>query len=315
MELWKSLPYLQYLKYEYNAKINKPKIKLKPARFSKKGRQQVKASYKAYTKNIESVSMNWEQQNINEYLLREHYIDKVELKNVKVFKQLNIDFTTSNDTNGAPWMMLLGENGTGKSTVLKSIALNLSDGDYLQNLIREDLFEPDRFIRHKTKKATIKVWLTGMTKPRILEIRKELISFTSPSGDKTKIILPLDPVNSVTKNWDAQTFLLGYGATRLLPRGGSTNIKLVEKKYIKFDNLFNPFVPLTDAEDWLLGLDRIPFRRAAIVLKDLLNMSRGEDLISKQGEVLAKINGTQVPFHELSDGYQSVVALTIDILQ
>ena len=109
--------------------------------------------------------------------------------------------------------------------------------------------------------------------------------------------------------------MLAYGATRLLPRGSSHEAKHIESKFSRLDNLFNPFVPLVDAEEWLLGLDRVLFRRAAIVLKDLLRMSEEEEIPRTKSEVNVMINGELQSFSELSDGYQSVIALTSDILK
>ncbi|MBL4649627.1 MAG: AAA family ATPase, partial [Aureispira sp.] len=49
------------------------------------------------------------------------HIQKVHLKNIRSFENLEIDFGTS----GAGWHVILGTNGTGKSTLIRSIALAL----------------------------------------------------------------------------------------------------------------------------------------------------------------------------------------------
>ena len=50
------------------------------------------------------------------------YIKRVKLTNIRCFEKLEIDF----DRPGSS-VLLLGDNGDGKSTILKSIAIGLCD--------------------------------------------------------------------------------------------------------------------------------------------------------------------------------------------
>lgn len=52
------------------------------------------------------------------------YIDKVRLTNIRGFRGLEFSFDRGNGTY-AGWTVLTGDNGSGKSTVLKGIALSL----------------------------------------------------------------------------------------------------------------------------------------------------------------------------------------------
>ena len=52
------------------------------------------------------------------------YLANLELKNVRAIQQMSLDFRcTKRDERTRRWTVLLGENGCGKSTVLKSIGL------------------------------------------------------------------------------------------------------------------------------------------------------------------------------------------------
>jgi len=241
-------------------------------------------------------------------------VEKIELKNIKTFSHQVFDLTNSSE-GSAPWMMLLGENGAGKSTVLKSLAMILSDASYFLRMIEEELINPNRFIRHGTKVGVIKVWLTGMKNPRVLELRKDKFTYISPNREKTIVKVDDDPNSMKDSSWQAQTFLLGYGATRLLPRRKNKQPDIIESNYIKVDNLFNPFVPLGNADEWLMSLEPKLFRRAALIIKDLLNMDDDENLEIVGDEIIVNLNGSKMPFYEMSDGYQSVVALTADVLK
>ena len=63
------------------------------------------------------------------------YITKIELINIRCFEKLVIDLT--NDDNIVKWITILGDNGTGKSTLLKCIALGLCDFTSAAGLLRE----------------------------------------------------------------------------------------------------------------------------------------------------------------------------------
>jgi hypothetical protein len=79
--------------------------------------------------------------------------------------------------------------------------------------------------------------------------------------------------------------------------------------------LFNPFVPLFDAEAWLTGLEPYQFDSAALVLKDLLRLGAHASFLVEGGRVLVAEHRDVVPLRQVSDGYQSVVATAIDILE
>ncbi len=294
--------------------VGNENIKKRTRKVTSSRKQSVKKSFKSFEKNLESLSISSSEEEKKDFLLINHYVERIELKNIKTFVNQIFDFTKSNE-GSAPWMMLLGENGTGKSTVLKSLSLNLSDSEYFLKMIDKGLINPNRFIRHNCSLGIIKVWLTGMKTPRVLELRKNRYLFISPSGEKTEI-RPNETSNLLTNtNWKAKTFLLGYGATRLLPRNSSSEQNVIESKYVKVDNLFNPFVPLGNAEKWLKNLSPTLFRRVAIIFKDLLNMGEDENLEKGRNGITINLNGIKTPFHEMSDGYQSVIALTADVLK
>jgi hypothetical protein len=112
-----------------------------------------------------------------------------------------------------------------------------------------------------------------------------------------------------------QTCIFGYGGTRLLPQ--ASHKPTTTKGLIRAENLFDPFLPLIDAKSWMLKLKRRPFGYSALALKDLLVRESKDRLFRRNGEIKLRLAdfGGSIPLEELSDGYQSIIALTVDILK
>ena len=280
--------------------------------YTKTQKREIRRGYESFTQQVENISLDDTSDPIS--TLQERLVERIELKNIRTFENQSFDFIKSQG-DSAPWLMLLGENGTGKSTILKSLCMNLCDAQYFKNMVRHELVDPNSFIRRGKRTGTIKVWMTGSPKPRVLEFKKNRVTFTNSGGKSETIILPLDQTSRTTDIWSSPNYLLAYGATRLLPRGSEYEAKHIEGKWSRLDNLFNPFVPLIDAQEWLLSLNETLFRRVAIILKDLLRLSDNEEIKFSKKTVSIPVNGDYVPIKELSDGYQSVIALAADILQ
>jgi hypothetical protein len=153
--------------------------------------------------------------------------------------------------------------------------------------------DPTTLIRRGSAGAYIEVKLTGTRIPTGLEITPD--GFRSEGGA-------------------AKTLLLAYGATRLLPRSQEESAKDVG--LARVDNLFDPFVPLADATKWLLDLPSARFAPVARTLKRLLSLNEEDEIrrSHKRGTVEVAANGEPVPLGQLSDGYQTVVALAIDVM-
>ena len=53
-------------------------------------------------------------------------ISKLKIKNIKCFEEIEIPF--ENDNNDIKnWSLIVGDNGSGKTTILRSLALGLCD--------------------------------------------------------------------------------------------------------------------------------------------------------------------------------------------
>jgi len=228
------------------------------------------------------------------YFATSKYVHAVEATNWKAVRHVRIE-VPGGATERAPWLTLLGENGAGKSSLLQGIALAL-----LGQRSRDSLqLRPDGFIRNGARSAEVKVWLTGIEEPCVLTARRGDTRF----GGST----------------DPKVLILAYGATRLLPgasHGPAEPPPPTSDDIADVDNLFDPFVPMADANGWLLSLDDKQFEAAARALRELLELEGTDALLRyrKSGEVRCRTLGAVVPLARMSDGYQSVVATACDVM-
>ncbi len=221
------------------------------------------------------------------YYMRTRLIERIEIENFKCIRNLSIQIPPGSGVN-APWLILLGENGLGKSSILQAIALALIGDKYRSEL---PIHSSD-VLRKNQGSGSVKIFFTGGARP---------VKMTFRAGD--------DHFYSDTP--DPKILILAYGATRLLPRFGATVPDMPD--YARVNNLFNPFIPLNDAASWSLGLSENNWEIVKQALMELIPLGVGGD-IHRNNAVEALIAGDRISLENLCDGYQSVLALATDIM-
>ncbi|TDE94074.1 hypothetical protein EXU48_11510 [Occultella glacieicola] len=218
------------------------------------------------------------------------WIDRVVIENFRPIRDLDLDFSKSTSQEG-PWTVLLGENGCGKSSILHAIALTLIGGAYR----RELAMDAGAYLRHRARVGRVQVYLTGEARPLELSWRTGDTEFTGPEA--------------------APVLLLGYGATRLLPREPVPERTDHASAWV--DNLFDPFRPLTDPTHWLLSLTEPVFADVTEGLVDLLALSETARIEADRRRRVVRIHqlNSVAELTELSDGYQSMLVLACDVLR
>lgn len=218
------------------------------------------------------------------------YIEGVRIENFGPISLLELDLSQSLSSS-APCFALLGENGVGKSTVLRAIAMALAGKTYAKRLrlTSKALLLPNAY------KGEVRVSIVGQPDIVMTLRRNRAIEFSTERS---------------------QSLVLAYGATRLLPRG--RHKPRLGEPHAKIDNLFDPFIPLTDIEAWLAALDpkRIPDLNE--VLRLLLPPDQQLVLgpVGESGQLRCLFIGDpERKLSELSDGYQSMLGMAFDIMQ
>ena len=220
-------------------------------------------------------------------------IEQIEIRNFKAIEHLVLKISPG-QFEREPWMMLIGENGCGKSSILQGVGLALM-GERHSNELGLDA---RRYVRAKARngKGFVKVWLTNIPDPIELSFSRKSRRFS---------VVPKEP----------KVLLLGYGATRLLPHHTAETAS--RAKYIRIKNLFVPTAPLNDAETWLSNTKKVTrnsFLTVERALQELLMLQPNARFSRTRGVVKVKTVDGPVTLHDLSDGFQSVVAMCVDIM-
>lgn len=261
-----------------------------------KRQQDLLVNYNDYLSRGDSYDLN-NKSKLHLYFKKSVYIEKVEIKNFKTIKSITIDISPNNEGN-APWFLILGENSTGKSTILKAIALALMDRTSRNKISNLDA---RHFLYKRSSSGYVKVYLSGRKEPVELFFNNENAEF------KRNIE-------------DAPVLLMGYGSTRLLSSNAGSDTAVNSNGPIRCDNLFNPISSLVDAELWLSKLSARKFKDAVHTIKRLFAIDENYRFIRKlnkttgKRDILVTLFGTKTTLNELSDGYQSILALACDIM-
>jgi uncharacterized protein (TIGR02646 family) len=289
-----------------------PTAALSTPHISESRKRKAKADFSQFEQVQASYSLA-DEAGKEKYRGQRRFIERIKIKNIKAIKSLELNLTTKGSPTG--WYMLLGENSTGKSTVLQMTTMALLGKDQVARLFREHGVRPNDFIRSRCKTGTVSVKLSGFPEPHTLTFKKNRIDFDGPTGRGSAEVSGRK-VKTTGKGWLPQMSVLSYGATRLLPRkDGSAPSPSGPLNFSRVENLFDPFTPLFDAQQWLLRLPDPVFDKIAEILKDLLALDPSKLLERYKGNVVLVENRSRTPLRALSDGYQSMIAMTVDILE
>nr|WP_273544563.1 AAA family ATPase [Halomonas profundi] len=214
---------------------------------------------------------------------RNGYITGILINNFKDISSLSLSITRNR--YAIPCMMLLGENATGKSSVLQAIKLALSTS------------------KERTRLRKASANFTTKQQPAEIEI-------TFDSNEK--LLLSTNSKGLFEAKKSSVNFLVfGYGARRYF----STHPRHNHKNYLN-TTLFDPLAILRDPRDWLVEQDEHTFNAIVRALRSILALSDDETIIrTKQRELLIKAYNKAIPVEQLSDGYKSLFIMSIDIMR
>lgn len=235
--------------------------------------------HETYTLDADTIS--------EDFYRNARFIEKIELTNIRAIKRLILQPAFSENGPGS-WLMLLGENGAGKSTVLQAIACALIGQKGVDSL---DL-KVSSFLRRGCARGEVRVQVSGLSTP---------ITLTLKRGSERITVDPPEP----------KLMILGYGATRLLAGAAQPED---DRTHFKVRNLFDPHTPLSDGRPWLHDAPRKAFNRHVRSLSALLPRQDAATFSRRAGVIYVETPGSRNSLSDLSSGYQAVLALALDIM-
>lgn len=258
------------------------------------------------------------------------YIQKLVIKNIRSIAQFEMEFP-----NPAGWHVLIGDNGAGKSSIVRAIAigaLGLENAKALSSFEDFSNWLPPKL---NTGSVTLKVIRDNQFDMPVYLPSKEVTSTVSIErvNGNGQIVLKgsISPKNAL---WGENSgvsgwFIAAYGPFRRL-RGGSEVFAHVVSSRPRLGACLTAFrddVALTQLTAWLkdLALDAQKKPKAKSSLERIINFINTAKLLPGGAELLDDIdsdgiklldaNQVQVSLFESSDGFRSVLSMTIDIIR
>lgn len=249
------------------------------------------------------------------------YIKKVRIQNIKSIQDFEMAFEEP-----AGWHVLIGDNGVGKSTILKAIALGLI-GEKSASGLRTNwndwlnrASDAGRVLLHYTPHDTDKIQLQGdHSKGFSLDLQRRGTSVTDHWDGRSEAPWGFEPVG-----W----FSASFGPFRRF-EGGNAEWRRVFEAMPKLGahlSIFGEDVALTEALDWLVrlnyqALEKSPHSFQLDCIKKLVNSHDflpndiKLDKIGSEGVFFANKQGDTMPVGLLSDGYRSILSLTFELIR
>ena len=265
------------------------------------------------------------------------FIDEITLTNFRTFRDASIKFCHPDaEFSESEWPkpalpnvnLLLGNNGFGKTTLLKAVALAA-----LGPAVGDSGIFPYRLIRREPKASQNK------QVKAVLNAR-----FTPHAQDRTGSIAHVESQVTVSRRGDLESlrwthpdekrwhpifssssdafFFVGYGATRRVEKRESVDLgsrkSSVFARAQRVQSLFEEAYSLVPLNSWLPQFKRgNPGRYKQVI--DLLNRLMGKGHYKfrgnqEGGEYVFDRQGLEVPFPAMSDGYRAFLGWVGDLL-
>jgi len=263
------------------------------------------------------------------------YLKEATIQNVRAVKSFVFHFDRPQG-----WHVLIGDNGSGKSTIVQAIGLGLI-GPYeapALRLVYDEWLKPDPPFGDIRLKVETNDDDGSASTPSNSEIIAAIMRYTSGAyGLGTSLNgefqYPKTPEEANKDDgktlWDVATgcFSAGYGPFRRFSGGSKEKEGLPERRAAAHLSLFGEDVALSESLQWLQQLNYQKLENkpdAAKMLECMLCFINQSDLlphgvrlkeVSSAGVLFVDGNDSMVNVTQLSDGFRSILSMTFELIR
>lgn len=242
------------------------------------------------------------------------YLSHLSFQNIRGFKHFELSFD-SQKTRHRQWTVFIGNNGHGKTTVLRAIALGLGDERTSSELLS---LLPGEFIRVNKKgnyqqPSQIVVTLRDYKTDRVIKIKTHL------ERDGSGSVRVRKEVDDANFSWK-ELFVCGYGSNRGI--GGRMHSQYALRNSLL--TLFNDRAGLLEPESILRDFALLAAQRKSnqpdpqiemhSLLRKLWGLQPNHSLEITAERVIIHGPWGGMPFHALGDGYRGTGSWLLDLL-
>ncbi len=240
------------------------------------------------------------------------YIKKITFKNVKCFDHLEMEFDTY-----PGWHVILGENGTGKTTLLKAIAISLFS-DTAPFLIEEDY---TNWVKYNKEKGEIEIVFDSLEKPSVLKFDNNGLERTLGIYQNKRLI---EDYYNPNKN---DSFHASFGTFRRIGTKNLISNNQILNKAIAHITLFDESYTFVGTVEWLKTQKLKEFEgneESIKILKYIKHLFNNTDLlpekvrlnkVSSDGVEFMDSFGNPMSLYDMSTGYQSVLSMLMELVR
>ena len=236
------------------------------------------------------------------------YISRISMRDVRSFGKLDLDLTTSSAAGRSEprlQTIVIGENGTGKSTLLRAIVVGLADRKDISSLLAAE--DTGQLVAEGASEATSE-----------LELRD-----TDGQGAETlKTVIMSENGQDVLHNREPKSFsaglVCGYGVGRVNEGGSDTG-----RAYRVVDSVWTLFAYREELIGTELGLRRLKdfltsewYEGAMARIKEALGLHSSVKIRIRKGggvRISGPGIGEDIPLEAWADGYRKTLAWILDL--
>jgi energy-coupling factor transporter ATP-binding protein EcfA2 len=245
------------------------------------------------------------------------FLQSIKIENLRCFEAVEAEFGQA-EGETRKWTVLLGENGAGKSTFLKAIALLTAGSDALSWMLPD----PSSWVRNGAASARLSGTIaTKDGRPREVKLVIE-------AGDGTADVIRrnasgLAALDNALAHSERNYFVAGYGSSRRLGSSSSglgmvSQGRSIPPRAQPVATMFDPSHELIPFESWAMSIDYRRKDDGMDIIRDVLDRftpgMRFVGIDRNRGALLFDAGEGPVPLSQLSDGFQNVVGWVGDLL-